>query len=758
MHTATMKKFLKILLVSTMVFAVVLTCGGLIAFQSITKNAVFDNTLMPKNEITTVFSDINGNNVEGFKNSFAQYFELPDNLKNAVVAVEDKRFYKHKGVDTIRIFGAIRNNLKGGSLEGASTITQQLVKNTHLTQEKSIKRKLNEIKIAKQLEKEYSKDDILTSYLNVSYFGGGLYGVKSAAKGIFNKNLSSLTLSECAVLAGILKNPSKYSPVASVENATKRRNVVLSLMKNQNLITDAEYNSAKNEKISVDLNAIYSNTQSYVESASFEAAGILNVSVGGVLSGGYKIETFLNPDYQACLTEVLGNPNFYVLNKNGVRADGLSIIVDNKNMGVSAYFSTKKRNIYDFYRPFGSTAKPVVIYAPAIRENVVSPATPVLDMKTDFNGYMPKNYSEHYLGWTDVRAAIMTSSNVVAVKTYNALGFKNVQSFANSVGINISDFDENATVALGNFSKNNMLSLVGAYATFANSGIYNKPSFINRIYDKSGKIVYEKSLEQNAVLSPADAYIMTDVLVDTAKYGTAKGLNNLDFQVAAKTGTVGGADGNSDAYNVAYTSSHTYLLWHGNASGAKNNDMSLDETGGSYVTRSMREVLKYVESGKSAAFTIPSDVYRVDIDAYAQKNKQKVLLATKNTPKTYLKSEVFKRNNLPENYSTCFDGFSVEEIECSVSDGIVNVKIAAEPYLYYDVFRFDGERETLVKQYENGNDKLSFYDVVYNKKLVKYYIKPYFYNQYGIKIVGNVHETDWFLLNNDINIDDFSNY
>ncbi|UKI13926.1 MAG: hypothetical protein L6V85_07205 [Clostridiales bacterium] len=407
------------------------------------------------------------------------------------------------------------------------------------------------------------------------------------------------------------------------DEKAKRR--AFSYEKNQNLITDAEYNSAKNEKISVDLNAIYSNTQSYVESASYEAAGILNVSVGSVLSGGYKIETFLNPDYQACLTEVLGNPNFFTFlnKKNGVRADGLSIIVDNKKIWVFRRIFQQKRNIYDFYRPFGSTAKPVVIYALALSENVVSPATPVLDMKTDFNGYMPKNYNEHYLGWTDVRAAIMTSSNVVAVKTYNALGFKNVQSFANSVGINISDFDENATVALGNFSKNNMLSLVGAYATFANSGIYNKPSFINRIYDKSGKIVYEKSLEQNAVLSPADAYIMTDVLVDTAKYGTAKGLNNLDFQVAAKTGTVGGADGNSDAYNVAYTSSHTYLLWHGNASGAKNNDMSLDETGGSYVTRSMREVLKYVESGKSAAFTIPSDVYRVDIDAYAQKKTSK---------------------------------------------------------------------------------------------------------------------------------------
>lgn len=753
-----MKKVLKILLVSTMILTVVLACSGIIAFASITKNAVFDNTLMPKNDITTVFSDINGNDVEGFKNSFAQFSELPDNLKNAVVAVEDKRFYKHKGVDTIRIFGAIKNNIKGGSLEGASTITQQLVKNTHLTQEKSIKRKLNEIKIAKQLEKEYSKDEILTSYLNVSYFGGGLYGVKSAAKGIFNKNLSSLTLSECAVLAGILKNPSKYSPVASVENATARRNIVLSLMKNQNLITDAEYKSAKNEQITVDLNAVYSNTQSYVESAAFEAANILNLSVGGVLSGGYKIETFLNPDYQACLTEVLGNPNFYVLNKNGVRADGLSIIVDNKNMGVSAYFSTKKRNIYDFYRPFGSTAKPVVIYAPAMLENVVSPATPVLDMKTDFNGYMPKNYNEHYLGWTDVRTAIMTSSNVVAVKTYNALGFQKVQSFARKVGIEISDFDENATIALGNFSKNNMLSLVGAYSTFANSGVFNKPSFINRIYDKSGNVVYEKTLENNVVLSPADAYIMTDVLVDTAKYGTAKGLNNLDFQVASKTGTVGGADGNSDAYNVAYTSSHTYLLWHGNASGTKNNDMSLDETGGSYVTRSMREVLKYVESGKSATFTIPSDVYRVDIDAYAQKNKQKVLLATKNTPSKYMKNEVFKKDNLPENYSTCFDGFSVGEINCNVTDGIVNVKILAEPYLYYDVFRFDGERETLLKRFDSGNDELSFYDVVYDKKLVKYYIKPYFYNQYGIKIVGNVYETDWFLLNNDMDFEDFSNY
>lgn len=745
-----MKKFLKFLLVFNLIFALLLTAGGLIAFSSITKNAVFDNTLMPKNDITTAFYDINGNNIEGFKNSLAQFSELPENLKNAVVAVEDKRFYKHNGVDTIRIFGAIRNNLKGGALEGASTITQQLVKNTHLTQERSVKRKLNEIKIARQLEKSISKDEILTSYLNVSYFGNGLYGVKSASKGIFNKNLSSLSLSECATLAGILKNPSKYSPVSSIKNARERRDLVLSLMKNQKLISDVEYKNAKAEEINVDLNAVYSNTQSYVESVAYEASSILGVSIGKVLTGKYKVETFLNPDYQACLTDVLGNPNYYHLNKNGVRADGLSIIVDNKNMGVSAYFSTKKRNIYDFYRPFGSTAKPVVIYAPAMKENVVSPATPVLDMKTDFNGYMPKNYQEHYLGWTDVRSAIMTSSNVVAVKTYNAIGFKKVQEFARNVGIEISDFDENATVALGNFSKNNMLSLVGAYATFANAGVYNKPSFINKIYDEFGNLLYSKTLENNSVLSPADAYIMTDVLIDTAKFGTAKGLNNLDFEVASKTGTVGGTDGNSDAYNVAYTNAHTYLLWHGNASGAKNNDMSLEETGGSYVTRGMREVLKYVEAGQTSKFSIPNDVYCVDIDDYALKNKQKILLTTFNTPSKYRRSEVFKSDNLPQNYSTCFDGFSVENVRSFVDGNVVNVKISAEPYLYYDVFCFDGNTETLVKTYDNKNaEVISFYDVVYDKKLVKYYIKPYFYNQYGIKIVGNAYETDWFLINAD---------
>ncbi len=743
-----MKKFLKFLLVFNLIFALLLTAGGLIAFSSITKNAVFDNTLMPKNDITTAFYDINGNNIEGFKNSLAQFSELPENLKNAVIAVEDKRFYKHNGVDTIRIFGALFNNLKGGALEGASTITQQLVKNTHLTQERSVKRKLNEIKIARQLEKSISKDEILTSYLNVSYFGNGLYGVKSASKGIFNKNLSSLSLSECATLAGILKNPSKYSPVSSIKNARERRDLVLSLMKNQKLISDVEYKNAKAEEINVDLNAVYSNTQSYVESVAYEASSILGVSIGKVLTGKYKVETFLNPDYQACLTDVLGNPNYYHLNKNGVRADGLSIIVDNKNMGVSAYFSTKKRNIYDFYRPFGSTAKPVVIYAPAMKENVVSPATPVLDMKTDFNGYMPKNYQEHYLGWTDVRSAIMTSSNVVAVKTYNTIGFKKVQEFARNVGIEISDFDENATVALGNFSKNNMLSLVGAYATFANAGVYNKPSFISKIYDEFGNLLYSKTLENNSVLSPADAYIMTDVLIDTAKFGTAKGLNNLDFEVASKTGTVGGADGNSDAYNVAYTNAHTYLLWHGNASGAKNNDMSLEETGGSYVTRAMREVLKYVEAGQTSKFSIPNDVYCVDIDDYALKNKQKILLTTFNTPSKYRRSEVFKSDNLPKNYSTCFDGFSVENVRSFVDGNVVNVKISAEPYLYYDVFCFDGNTETLVKTYDNKNaEVISFYDVVFDKKLVKYYIKPYFYNQYGIKIVGNAYETDWFLIN-----------
>lgn len=753
-------KKLKIALLSFLLIVVFLFGGMAITFASITKNAVLDSNLLPKQNVSTVFYDINGLEIQTVGFASVTFDELPENLVNAVVSIEDKRFFRHRGTDAIRIAGALKNNLKSRSLkEGASTISQQLIKNTHLTQEKSINRKLNEIKLARELERNYSKQDILAMYLNVAYFGNGMYGVKSAARGIFNKNVKDLTLSECACIAGILKNPSKYSPLANTDNAKERRNLVLSLMEKEKYIGSNEKVQAQKEKIVVDTDAVYPNTQSYILSAISEAAAVLNISENALLSGNYRIQTFLNPSYQAALSSVIGNPDYYLLNENKIRGDGLSIVIDNKTMGVSAYFSAKKRNIYDFYRPFGSAAKPVFVYAPALKDNLITPATPVLDEKTDFSGYMPKNYNDAYLGWTDVRSAVITSSNVVAVKTYNALGFDKVKKYADSVGINLSERDNNATVALGNVTENNMLSLAGAYSVFANSGYYRTPSFVKAVYDSDDIPLYEKSDDPEEVLSPADAYIMTDVLMDSVEKGTAKGLSGLGLSVASKTGTVGNSKGNTDAYNVAYTPAHTFLVWHGNGTGNHDYDLPLGETGGSYVTKSMRDVIKYVESGKNNGFTIPDDVYRIEIDDYAQKHKQKICLITENTPSVYVKSELFKKEAIPTVYSSCFDGFSVESVREIVNGDVVQIVFDAEPYLYYDIVRFDGINEKIVESFENGNDKISFYDTAtVGLKFVKYYIKPYFYNQYGIKIVGNSYETDWFYLNSEFNPDYYSDY
>ena len=218
-------KKLKIALLSFLLIVVFLFGGMAITFASITKNAVLDSNLLPKQNVSTVFYDINGLEIQTVGFASVTFDELPENLVNAVVSIEDKRFFRHRGTDAIRIAGALKNNLKSRSLkEGASTISQQLIKNTHLTQEKSINRKLNEIKLARELERNYSKQDILAMYLNVAYFGNGMYGVKSAARGIFNKNVKDLTLSECACIAGILKNPSKYSPLVNIDNSKERRN------------------------------------------------------------------------------------------------------------------------------------------------------------------------------------------------------------------------------------------------------------------------------------------------------------------------------------------------------------------------------------------------------------------------------------------------------------------------------------------------------------------------------------------------------
>lgn len=749
------KKFILIIMTVTFAVSLLTLCGGLIAYASITNNAKIDNTLLPQSTVNAVFLDNSHNVIEGTSNDFVSYDELPENLINAVIALEDKRYYKHHGVDTIRLVGAALNNLKTRSFsEGGSTITQQLIKNTHLSQDKTIKRKLIEIKLAKKLEREYSKEDILTMYMNIVYFGNGIYGVKNAAKGIFNKSLSALTLPECATLAAVLKNPSKYSPIINPANSLARRNLVLELMHKQNYIGNDEYNEAVSNATVIDKSAIYSNTQSYMLSAAYEAANILNISVQTLMSSNYVIETYMDASCQQSLTDVIGNPSYYVLNENKVRGEGIGIIVDNETAGVSGYFCTKKRNIYDFSRPYGSVAKPVLVYAPALQYNLITAATPVLDEKTDFSGYMPQNFNDTYRGWIDIRTAISVSSNVCAVKTYNAVGYDKAKNFAASIDIDLSSDANNATVALGNLSYgNNFLDILGGYCAFSCGGAYKAPTFIKSIQNADGSLIYSDTAEKTNIMSADNAYIMTDMLIETVKNGTARGLQGLNFDIAAKTGTVGDENSNTDAYNIGYTSKHSFLVWHGNSTGDNAGDLPLAETGGSYVTRSARDIMQSIyESNIPENFAVPDTIVYKDIDGYCQLNMQSVKLATENTPYEYIKTELFSSDNNPTENSTCFDSFSVQGVSTSVNDGIINIGFDNQSYLYYDILRYDDSGAHIIKTYKPTDDQITFSDIgaPYNTR-IKYYIKPYFYNQNKEKIDGIQYETAEFYLKNDYN-------
>ncbi len=721
---------------------VVLASVGATYYGIIVKQAKLDNALLPSVKSQSVFLDKNQEEIQNDATLGISPDEIPQVLENAFIAVEDKRFYKHNGVDYIRIAGALKNNIASGKLsEGGSTISQQLIKNTHLSQEKTFDRKIKEIKIAKELEKSYTKKEIMAMYLNVIYFGNGIYGISNASKSFFNKSVDELTVSECATLVAVLKNPLKYSPLNDIENAKSRRNLVLRLMTEQGYISEEERDSAVSQDIVIAKETNVQANDCYIKSAVYEASKLLNISPQTLLANGYTIKTYFDSDAQNALNNAIDSKELYALNKNQNAPERSALLLENQTCGISAYVSTNNRQLFDFRRPVGSTVKPVLIYAPAFEHGFITAATPILDEKVDFGGYSPKNYGDNYLGWIDTRTAIMQSSNVASVKTYNALGFDKVSEFAEKLGINLSNIDNNATLALGNISNGlNFAEISACYAMLANYGAFQTPTFIKSISDANGRLLYRHNENITQVMSAENAYIISDILNDTATYGTAKGLSGLPFEAYSKTGTVGDESGNTDAYNIAYTSSHTALVWHGNSSGKKQENMSLSETGGAYTTKTMKYILSQIYLKNQPQPIAPTqNIVTVDIDTYAQLCKQEVLLATINTPTEYVKPEIFTQATKPDSLSPYFTSFSIRNLETEIIDGSIVISFDGATYLKYEINRIVNNKPELIASIKNQTtDKISYIDIGYPiNQYFKYSIKPYFCNQFGEIVYGN---------------------
>ncbi len=690
-----MKKFMKV--VSAILLAVIIMTllGGFSYYFVITKDLSLSESNLGYKENTISIYNLNDSliNKSEYADAYIDIDEMPEHLKNAFISIEDKRFYRHRGIDAIRIAGAMVKNAKARKLkEGASTITQQLIKNTHLSSEKSLNRKIQEAKLAHDLEKKYNKQEILEMYLNVIYFGNGIYGVENASQRFFNKKCTSLTLSESAMLAGIVKNPSKYSPVRNYNNAILRRNLVLSLMAEQEMINDNNMNAAKNENISIKFKALAnSELRPYIKNCIKQAADILGIKASDLTGKNYKIYTYLNSDVQYFLADKIYNSEYYKANDKGNLPDGMGIVVDNGTAGIIAYNSTSPYLAWDVRRQPGSAIKPLSVYAPALEYKIISPATQVLDELTDFNGYLPHNYNDNYYGWVSAREALAKSLNVPAVKIMSYLGTDRSLSFLENAGFNTNNEDSSLSLALGGTRNGaTIIEMAAAYRALADMGNYRALSFIRRIEDSNGKVLFAHNLSSNKILTDDNAYLITDMLMSAVKSGTAGKLNYLDFDVASKTGTVSSSDSeyNSDAWSLSYTTEHTLCIWQGNISNTADFMLYKGITGGSYPTMLARDLYRDIyRSSNPIDFSRPESIISLELDKMALDKDHLLLKAGEFTPDDYKIREIFSENNQPKETSEYFISPKVENFKVFLSENLPNIVFNARKHVIYEIER-----------------------------------------------------------------------
>ena len=586
----------------------------LIAYYfSVNKNVNLNDNKLKLQAINYEYYDGNNNLISNASiltdNDVISIDKLNSYTINAFISVEDKRFFNHKGVDYKRILGAIINNFKSVSLkEGASTISQQLIKNTHLSSEKTLKRKFNEIHLTFQLENKYNKKQILEKYLNTIYFGGGAYGINNASKLYFNKTADKLTVNESAMLAGIIKAPSYYSPISNYENSINRKNLVLKLMYNENYITKSEFE--KYSKINPCIKSIESGyLHSYIKAVNTELENLVNFNPY-TQNKTVKIYTYLDQNLQKHVyeTNVLDIENI----------DRQQIVINNKNNGIIAFYGENS----NLKRSPASCIKPWYIYAPMINDKVITESSIIIDEPTNFNGYKPSNYGDKYYGAVTVKTSLSKSLNVPSVKLLSSYDFKILNNYARKMGVNVND--NNLSIALGAIENGITINqLADCYKVFANNGNYVKSNFIKEV-KIDNTTVYTNNNGVVNVFDSGTCFIMNDILKETVNSGTARKLSGYNYDLCAKTGTNGNDKGNIDAYTVAYTTEHTIATWLGRYD---NSIFSNKISGGNYPALYTKSCLDYLYKNHNPNnFIMPSNVIKANIDVNSLYNEQITLL------------------------------------------------------------------------------------------------------------------------------------
>lgn len=632
----------------------------------------WDETMMASDR-TTFLYDKDGNIFSELHSSenrtYVELSEMPQYLIDCLLATEDTRFYKHHGIDIIRIGGALLVDIRNMDFsQGASTLTMQLARTAILDdRDKNIDRKIKEAALAIQIENEYSKNDILALYLNEVYFGHSAYGVQAASQTLFGKDVSEISLAEAATLVGIVRNPRLYSPIYNPENSDRvKRQVLTNLSNYYGDQYSAEDIAAAKEEIVQTGESAYAASYNYpwytdfVIDQSEDILTDLGYSSSSIYTGGFRIYTTLDTKVQTLMDGAFANAeNFPATNSADLVESAMVVLSakDNSVLGMvgGREYTTKRgyNRAVNMKRQPGSTFKPIADYAPAI-EGGCSPATVANDVRTTFGtNWTPVNYDGKYRGIISMRTACQNSVNIASVKFLQMATIPASLQMLSKMGIDLDEEkDNNLSIALGGITYGvSPLQMAAAYGTFPNGGVYTKPWCITKIEDSMGKLIYESELEQTIAMKETTAYLVTDMLRTVTTSGTGTRAQLPDRDVASKTGTVQlpdlsyfkGLNGNRDAWFAAFTPEMVGVVWMGY-------DNDKDENGKVQYLRQIYGVKypaliwKHVIGGASSdlpgsRFTRPNGIVSLTVDAKTG------MLPSEHTTQTV--TELFDKDNVP---------------------------------------------------------------------------------------------------------------
>lgn len=567
----------KILLIIGLGFS--LLTGGYLFYLAKTTNV---KDLQNALKATTIIYDKNGDqagSLTGQKGTYVELDAISENLQHAVVATEDRSFYKNSGINYGRFFLAI---LTLGRSGGGSTITQQLAKNAYLSQDQTVERKAKEFFLALEINKKYSKKEILTMYLNNAYFGNGVWGIEDASKKYFGVSASQLSLDQSAVLAGMLKGPEIYNPLYSVENATNRRNTVLQNMVAAGYIDQKTADQSAAVDIHGQLVDAYQGKSedyrypSYFDAVINEAVNEYGLTEEDIVKNGYRIYTELDQNYQASMQVIYDNTALFPVAEDGTRAESGSVALDPKTGGVRALVGRVGSDQNPGFRTYnyatqaarspGSTIKPLVVYSPAVAEGW-STNKELDNSTTQYGSYEVNNYAGIQSSPTvPMYQALAESLNLPAVATANDLGLNKVFEYGKKFGLNMDKVDKNLAVALGSGVTTNPMQMAQAYGTFANGGVMNDAHLITKIENASGQVVKSHSQKSTRVLSGSTTDKMTNMMLGTFSNGTGVNAAPYGYTMAGKTGTTETSfnkDLSGDQWVIGYTPDVVISQWLG---------------------------------------------------------------------------------------------------------------------------------------------------------------------------------------------------